>query len=118
VVLGYGINVTAYAFPPDLERATSLEAELGRRVDRAAVCIETLAALARRYADLRHSRFDVILDAWRDRSPSSRNARVAWEAPSGQLSGLTGGIDDHGALIVQVGNRVERIVGGALTWLE
>jgi BirA family biotin operon repressor/biotin-[acetyl-CoA-carboxylase] ligase len=117
VVLGYGINITARAFPPGLERATSVEAELGRPVDRAAVCIETLAALARRCTDLRHGRFDAILDAWRDRSPSSRNVRVEWEASSGRLSGLTGGIDDHGALLVQVGNRIERIVGGALTWL-
>jgi BirA family transcriptional regulator, biotin operon repressor / biotin---[acetyl-CoA-carboxylase] ligase len=118
VVLGYGINVTARAFPPDLERATSVEVEIGRPIDRAVVCIETLAALARRYTDLRHGRFDAILDAWRDRSPSSRNARVAWETPSGRVSGLTGGIDDAGALIVRVGNRLDRIVGGALTWLD
>jgi len=53
IVLGYGINVSTSAFPPELApRATSLETELGRTVDRAAVLVETLAALARRYTDL------------------------------------------------------------------
>ena len=41
------------AFPPELrDRATSLETELGRVVERDAVLAETLAALARRYDDL------------------------------------------------------------------
>ena len=73
VVLGYGINVHAAAFPPDLaDRATSLESELGREVDRAAVLVETLAALARRYDDLLAGRFDAILDAWRAARPPRR----------------------------------------------
>ena len=54
-----------------LDRATSLETELGRPVDRAALAAESLAALARRYDDLLAGRFDAILDAWRRRSPSS-----------------------------------------------
>jgi BirA family biotin operon repressor/biotin-[acetyl-CoA-carboxylase] ligase len=119
VVLGYGLNVSARALPPDVEqRATSIESELGRPVDRAMLCAETIAAIARRYRDLVDGRFDAILDAWRSRSPSSRHARVAWDSPAGRQSGVTGGIDAHGALLVRVGDRVERIVGGALTWLE
>ncbi len=105
--------------PPDVaDRATSIESELGRPVDRAALCAETIAAIARRYRDLLDGRFDAILDAWRSRSPSSRDARVTWDLPAGRQSGVTDGIDDHGALLVRVGDRVERIVGGALTWLE
>jgi BirA family biotin operon repressor/biotin-[acetyl-CoA-carboxylase] ligase len=34
IVLGYGINVSPAAYPPELrDRATSLESELGRHVD-------------------------------------------------------------------------------------
>src|SRR5207237_741940 len=73
VVLGYGVNVGARAYPPELaDRATSIELELGRPIDRAAVAVETLAALARRYEDLLEARFDAILDAWLDRAPQSR----------------------------------------------
>lgn len=118
VVVGYGINVRATACPPELgDRATSLESELGRAVDRHHLLAETLAALSRRYEDLLAGRFDAILDAWRNRSPSSRGARVSWNTPAGAQSGVTDGIDERGALLVRVSDRVERIVGGELTWL-
>jgi len=122
VVLGYGINVGPMAYPPELsDRATSLESELGRPIDRAALCAETLAAVARRYDDLLEGRFDAILDAWRNRAPGCRDARVTWEATSGADAaprlGTTAGVDDWGALLVRVAGRVERIVAGELTWL-
>ena len=118
VVLGYGINVGGLAFPRELgDRATSLESELGRPVDRAQLWIETLAALSRRYEDLLDGRFDAILDAWRDRAPASRGARVTWNTPEGPGCGVTDGIDDGGALLVRVGDRTERIVAGEVAWL-
>jgi BirA family biotin operon repressor/biotin-[acetyl-CoA-carboxylase] ligase len=119
VVLGYGVNLRDAAYPPDLQtRATSLESELGRPIDRTAVLVETLAALARRYDDLLDGRFDAILDAWRRRAPAACGARVSWATPAGPRAGVTDGIDDDGALLVQVGEGVERIVAGELTWLR
>jgi BirA family transcriptional regulator, biotin operon repressor / biotin---[acetyl-CoA-carboxylase] ligase len=118
VVLGYGVNLRDAAYPSDLRaRATSLEAELGRPIDRAGVLVETLAALARRYDDLLEGRFDAILDAWRGRAPAARGARVAWTTPTGPRAGVTSGIDDTGALLVRVGERLETIVAGEITWL-
>lgn len=117
VVLGYGINIGPMAYPPELDdRATSLETELGRPIDRAAVCVETLAALASRYRDLVDGRFDAILDAWRRLAPAHRGARVSWETIAGPQAGITDGIDERGALLVRVGDRVERIVAGELRW--
>jgi BirA family biotin operon repressor/biotin-[acetyl-CoA-carboxylase] ligase len=117
VVLGYGINIRSTAYPPDLrERTTSLETALGRPIERAAICAETLAAVSRRYRDLLAGRFDAILDDWRSRAPGSRGARVTWSTPSGRGSGVTAGIDDRGALLVQVGDHVETIVGGEVNW--
>jgi BirA family biotin operon repressor/biotin-[acetyl-CoA-carboxylase] ligase len=117
VILGYGINVGSMAYPPDLaDRATSLESELGRPIDRAELCVETLAAVARRYDDLLEGRFDAILDAWRERAPGSCGGRVTWAASSGVQSGITAGIDADGALLVTVGDRVERIVAGEVSW--
>ena len=118
VVVGYGINVAATAFPPELrDRATSLESELGRVVARHHVLVETLGALSSRYEDLLAGRFDAILDAWRVRAPDASGARVAWMTAAGERSGVTAGIDDRGALLVHDGERVERIVSGEITWL-
>ena len=118
VVVGYGINVAATAFPPELcERATSLETELGRAVDRHHVLVETLASLARRYEDLLAGRFDAILDAWRRLAPAASGARITWTTLAGAYAGVTSGIDDRGALLVRVGDRLERIVCGEVNWL-
>jgi BirA family biotin operon repressor/biotin-[acetyl-CoA-carboxylase] ligase len=119
VVLGYGINVGPMAYPPELrDRATSLETELGRAIDRSVVAVETLAALASRYADLVGGRFDAILDVWRRRAPSHRGARVIWDTPAGPQSGITEGIDERGGLLVRVAaDRVDRIVAGEVRWI-
>ena len=110
IVLGYGINVLASAWPPELaRRATSLEAELGRLVPRNAL-------RPQRYDDLLAGRFDAILDAWRRRAPSACGSRVRWTDASGEQSGMTAGIDDRGALLVRVGDQVRHIVGGELRW--
>jgi BirA family biotin operon repressor/biotin-[acetyl-CoA-carboxylase] ligase len=117
VVVGYGINVSKTAFPSELrERTTSLESELGRAVDRHQLLVETLVSLARRYEDLLEGRFDVILDAWRRRAPGASGARVTWATTAGPQSGVTAGIDDRGALLVRIGDRVERIVSGEVAW--
>jgi BirA family biotin operon repressor/biotin-[acetyl-CoA-carboxylase] ligase len=119
IVLGYGINVGAMSLPADVDaRATSLESELGRPVDRAALCAATLVAISERYRDLLAGRFDAILDAWRARSTMSRGARVTWTTPAGTHAGVTEGIDDRGALLVRAGDRVERIVGGEVNWFD
>ena len=117
IVLGYGINVRPTRYPSELgDRPTSLESELGRAVDRSALCVETLAALSRRYRDLLSGKFDAILDSWRGRAPTSRGARVTWSTPAGPLSGVTEGIDERGALLVRTGQGIERIVGGEVIW--
>jgi BirA family biotin operon repressor/biotin-[acetyl-CoA-carboxylase] ligase len=117
VVLGYGINVASAAYPPELaSRATALESELGRAVDRAVLCAESLASLSARYADLVAGRFDAILDAWRSRAFGSRGARVEWDTPSGVRSGITEGIDAMGALLVRTSESLERIVAGEVRW--
>jgi BirA family biotin operon repressor/biotin-[acetyl-CoA-carboxylase] ligase len=117
VVLGYGINVAPAAYPPELaSRVTSLETELGRSIDRARLCAESLAALAARYRDLLAGRFDAILDAWRSRAFGHRGARVEWDTPQGIRWGITEDIDAMGALMVRSPSGVERIVAGEVRW--
>lgn len=117
VVLGYGINVGAAAFPPDLaDRVTALESELGRTIDRPMLCAESLASLTARYHDLHEGRFDAILDAWRGRAYGSRGAKVEWDSIDGVRTGVTEGIDDMGALLVRSEHGLERIVAGEVRW--
>jgi len=118
VTLGYGINVSPMAYPPELaDRATSLETELGRAIDRGLVFAETLAGLASRYDDLLAGRVDAILDAWRARAPASMGSRVAWTTNEGERRGITAGIDHRGALLVNSCGSLERIVAGELKWI-
>jgi BirA family biotin operon repressor/biotin-[acetyl-CoA-carboxylase] ligase len=117
VVLGFGINVSPAAYPPDLvTRTTSLESEVGRPVNRALVCAHALARLAARYRDLLEGRFDAILDDWRRRAPGHRGAHVRWQDAGVARSGVTAGIDDRGALLVHEGDARHRVIAGDVVW--
>src|SRR5471030_2998970 len=100
-----------------VDRAPELGLERRRAVDRHHLLAETLAALSRRYEDLLAGRFDAILDAWRRLAPAASGARVEWTTNAGTATGVTAGIDDVGALLVRIGDRVERIVSGEVVWL-
>jgi len=118
IVLGVGINVQRASYPPAIAaRATSLEAELGRSVDRTSLLDQLLAAVPARYNRLCLGEADDILRAWRVAAPSARGARVEWSTPHGPRHGVTAGIDDAGALLVQTDTGVERIVAGEIRWV-
>ena len=113
VVIGVGVNVQPAAYPPEIAaRATSLEGELGRAVDRGMVLTEILNALGDRLATLERRPGD-ILQAWRAASPAATGTRVEWDGKHG----TTAGIDDRGALLVNTAAGVERIVAGELRWM-
>lgn len=117
VVLGFGINILRTAYPPDISAAaTSLEAELGRPVSSAAVFAECLAAIAERMRELSRGQSERVLRRWVELSPSSRDARVEWDTPSGRRTGITAGVDTDGALLVRRGSDVDRIVSGGVHW--
>ena len=118
VVLGIGINVLPAAYPPDVAaRATSIEAELGRPVDRGLVLAECLASLAARYRELNENRGASIVDAWRMRAAPMLGRRVEWESAGERHTGTAENIDDDGALIVKVGAGTLRIRSGEVRWL-
>ena len=96
VVLGYGINVGATAYPPELrDRATSLESELGR-ARRSRRVARRDARRARRAATTICSTAGSMLFSTPGAAARrrSRGARVAWTTPAGAQSGVTAGIDD------------------------
>ena len=112
VIIGVGVNVQPAAYPPGVAaRATSLEDELARGVDRGLVLSQILIALWDRLAMLDQRPGD-ILQAWRAASPNAIGTRVEWEGKHG----TTAGIDDRGALLVRTPAGVERIIAGELHW--
>ncbi|MBI4476486.1 MAG: biotin--[acetyl-CoA-carboxylase] ligase [Acidobacteria bacterium] len=118
LVLGYGINLRSAVYPNDLAgRVTSLEAELGKPVDRGLVVAWTLAFLATRYGELQQGHWDAILERWRDLAPGSRNGVVEWRDGNVVHRGTTHGVDDSGRLIVQSGDALHHLVAGEIRWL-
>lgn len=112
VIIGVGVNVRPAAYPPDVNaRATSIEDELGRPIDRAQLLSAILFALRDRLARLEQSPGD-ILQAWRAASPNASGTGVEWNG----RHGVTAGIDDGGALLVKTPSGVERIIAGELHW--
>lgn len=112
VIIGVGVNVQPAAYPPEVAaRATSLEGELGKAVDRGLLLSEVLLAMWDRLAGLDQTPGD-ILQAWRAASPNANGTRVEWDGKHG----TTAGIDDSGALLVKTSAGVERIIAGELHW--
>lgn len=116
VVVGIGINVAATPYPPDVAaRASSLAAETDRPIERAAVLVETLAALARWRRALAAGDTARMLARWRELAPGSRAAVVEWSVQGRRRRGVTAGIDQEGALLVRRRDRIERLVAGEVT---
>jgi BirA family biotin operon repressor/biotin-[acetyl-CoA-carboxylase] ligase len=118
LILGFGINLRPAAYPPGLaDRATSIEVELGRAVERGRLLAECLASLAAWNDALRAGKAERMLERWQSLAPSSRGARVEWAAQAGIASGVTEGIDRDGGLLVRTDDRLERIIAGEVRWL-
>jgi BirA family transcriptional regulator, biotin operon repressor / biotin---[acetyl-CoA-carboxylase] ligase len=112
VIIGVGVNLRPAAYPPDVAtRATSLEGELARAVDRGMLLSQILIALWDCLATLEQRPGD-ILQAWRAASPNATGTHVEWDGKHG----TTAGIDEAGALLVKTAGGVERVIAGQLRW--
>ncbi len=118
VVVGVGVNVGRAALPPDVsERATSIEAELGRPVDRGVVAAELCAALWHRYQQLVAGDDAAVLQAWRARGVATFGRGVEWESSGKACRGVARDVDQSGALVVDTAEGVARIASGEVRWL-
>jgi BirA family biotin operon repressor/biotin-[acetyl-CoA-carboxylase] ligase len=118
IVLGFGINVLPGAYPADVAaRATSLEAELSRPVDRGLVLAECLAALSNRYEDLRAGRVPAVVKAWRSRAASTFGRPVEWNHEGEVQHGVAHDVDPTGALLVRTNAGVRRVISGEVRWI-
>lgn len=118
VVVGCGINVQRASLPPDVAaRATSIEGELGKPVDRGLLLAECLAAFSHHYQTLQHGTYEAIVSAWRARATPHMGRRVEWDEAAGVQQGIVHDIDSRGALLVRANGRVVRVISGEVRWL-
>ncbi len=118
VVVGIGLNVRPARLPVDLPRASCIETELGRAIDRHALTVELLSRLREImscvHGDVRSS----ILERWRRFAGSGLGSAVRWSDSRGVNRGVARDIDDEGALLVAARDGVERVIAGTVSWGE
>jgi BirA family biotin operon repressor/biotin-[acetyl-CoA-carboxylase] ligase len=118
VILGFGINVQHAAVPQEIAaRASSLEREAGRTIDRGRVLAESLVGLRTWYDRLIVGQTAAVVARWLELAPSAHGARVRLEHAHESYDGVTAGMDDGGALRVKNGPRVLLVQSGEVTWL-
>jgi BirA family biotin operon repressor/biotin-[acetyl-CoA-carboxylase] ligase len=117
VVLGVGINLRTAVYPPDVaDRATSIEAELGRPIERSLVLTETLAGMHASYEALLARRSAEVLAAWRTRAKRWLGRPVQFHEMGREVLGTARDVDDTGALLVDTATGVHRVIAGEVLW--
>ena len=118
VIVGIGINVnTEYAeLPVDLRRtAVSLKMATGEPVDRSELLARILLALETAYKEAQKHGFDRALSEFRQRDYLLKRS-VSVQTREGSVIGEATGIDNQGALLVQLPHRhVRRFHSGDVT---
>lgn len=101
-VIGCGININwdPGAIPELSERATSLQSELGRLVDRGAVARALIEELDRRYSELLHDGPEALMTEWRRRL-TTIGKPISVEVAGRRLNGWALDVDEEGALLVR-----------------
>jgi BirA family biotin operon repressor/biotin-[acetyl-CoA-carboxylase] ligase len=118
VVVGIGINLRQVRYPRAIaDRATAIETELGRPIDRAPLVIELLGRMRQAIGWLHAGDTEAVRQAWRRPGAAGlAGSAVRWQQGAATVRGRARDIDADGALLVDVGGRVERIVSGEVLW--
>jgi len=115
ITLGLGVNVNLdpSEFPPALgQTATSLQAELGRAVDRPALAAEILSQLDLDYARVREGGFNAVAAEWRQ-ACSTMERQVNIRVGDRVIEGRAESLDSDGALLIRTPHgHLERITSG------
>lgn len=118
LVVGIGVNLELSAIPSELAGvASSIEAELGRPVDRSRVVVEVLAELQGVLSRLRAGECAWVCEEWRRFGRDGlRGVRVRWDDQGVERFGFARDLDDTGALLVESAGRIERLIAGEVRW--
>lgn len=120
VVVGVGVNLNCVRaeFPPELQdTAVSVLDARGAPVPRALFAAALLARLEHWLDIWTDEGFGPVRDAWR-RKCSTLGQRVRVKNERDELVGVAEDIDQGGALLVRVGERLERVLAGDVETLR
>lgn len=120
VVLGIGVNLNSELtdFPPEVaETATSLRVARGSPVPRALFTAALFTKLEQWLDRWAEDGFEPIRLAWK-RLSSTIGQEVLVRAERQELRGVAEDIDAHGALMLRVGDRLERVLAGDVEQLR
>jgi BirA family transcriptional regulator, biotin operon repressor / biotin---[acetyl-CoA-carboxylase] ligase len=110
VVLGIGVNLHQGAFSPDLAaRATSVAVETGRAPAADVVLDALLARFAAWRARLEAEGFGPVRERW-----LALDGTVGTVVTIDGIAGTARGLDAHGALLVDDGTTMHRVMAGAI----
>ncbi len=118
VVVGVGLNLRPALYPPAVaSRATSVEVELGRPIDRAPLIVEVLDRLRAMMDLIDRGDRDAVCAAWRRLGAAGlAGVPVRWQDQAMEYRGRTRGLDVDGALLVERDGHVERLIAGDVEW--
>jgi BirA family biotin operon repressor/biotin-[acetyl-CoA-carboxylase] ligase len=117
-VAGIGLNVRRGSFPEALEtKATSLERETGKKMDRTKLLCRLLTEMDDLYADVRSRRFDRILDEWNSRCTMFGKDITVLQHDH-EVNGSAVGLSSEGGLILQTAKGKETVFAGDVTVLS
>jgi BirA family transcriptional regulator, biotin operon repressor / biotin---[acetyl-CoA-carboxylase] ligase len=116
VGIGVDVNIGRNDFPPELESiATSLAAQCGRPVDRAALATAILRELDLDYTRIQAGHFEALADEWEAQS-TTLGHEVVIRMGDREVRGRAESLDAGGALLVRTHHgHLERIYGGDVT---
>lgn len=121
VVLGLGLNInmTAEQFPPVLRYpATSVRLEKGSPASRLDVVVALLEHFDRLYAEFQRCGMEPVRQAWQELFAMLGN-RVRVELGAASLTGVVAGIDEEGALLLQLPDgKIEKVLAGDVLPVE
>jgi BirA family biotin operon repressor/biotin-[acetyl-CoA-carboxylase] ligase len=114
IIIGMGVNVniSEQDMPADIGQiATSLLQITGAKVSRASLLAQILLELERAYYDIKQYGFSTILAEWKKYSVTLGN-NVKVISVNETFYGKAIDIDDYGALLIDTGKKVVRVLAG------
>ena len=119
VVLGFGINLAAPdgGWPADIEKpATDLASISGRQISKNQLAASIINALDQWYDIYLNEGFAPVRQAWWQ-AHAACGAKVSVFDGRNYIEGIATALDDDGALLLQTGKGLERIIAGDLELL-
>jgi biotin-(acetyl-CoA carboxylase) ligase len=114
IIIGIGVNLGQREFPPELAgHATSVALETGRALDRETMLAALLEEFDAWRVRLEREGFGAVREQWRMLS-DTLGRHVTLDG----VTGIAVDLDVDGALLIDAGGTVRRVIAGEIAWNE